>query len=84
MDKKFIVVGCTQPGCDKSFNHPEGVPIFLPPEGWSHHWSDNKDPKIGHIEEGFYCTFHGQQIERRVAQGHSPVPPERRSRRSRR
>ena len=73
---------CSYSGCAKSVDWPDNA--LMPPEGWCHIWTSGEDPRIGYIQEGFYCEPHAEEINRRVAQAHRPVAPERRPRGRRR
>jgi hypothetical protein len=69
---------CLFSGCAKTVDLPEVVD--LPPEGWRYIWTNGENPRIGFIQEGFYCEHHAEEIDRRIAQAHRPVAPQRRPR----
>jgi hypothetical protein len=49
------------------------------PKGWSHILTSGDNPRIGPLQEGWYCPAHGDEIDRRVKGAHQ-LPPDRRRR----
>ena len=70
----MTLLHCVFSGCSRTVEHDDDD--LWPPKGWSHISTSGDDPRIGHLREGWYCSAHGDAIDRRVKGAHQ-LPPDR-------
>jgi hypothetical protein len=67
---------CAFSGCSKTVEHDDANPRR--PEGWRYIWTSGDDPRIGPLQEGWYCAVHSDEMDRRVKGAHQLLPGRRR------